>query len=105
MWSNRVVAALEDVANLLGRLDARISLSPLSECWQVRACILAAENLAAVDGTPTRSSDVAGLLMEAPLPSMDSYRPAHVGLAHWRRCMARVGLSELGSRLVGRTPS
>lgn len=105
MWSNKVLIALEELSHLLGRLDARISLSPLAEAWQVRACILAAENLAAVDGTPTRSGDIAGLLLEAPLPSSDAYRPAHVALAHWRRCMARVELSELAARLVGRTPS
>lgn len=105
MWSNKVLAALEEVSHLIGRLDARISLSPLAEAWQIRSCIMAAESLAAVDGTPTRSGDIAGLLLEAPLASPSAYGPAHAGLAHWRRSMARVDLSELAARLVGRNPA
>lgn len=105
MWSYQTLAAIEELSLFIGRLDARISATPLAEAWQVRASFVAAEQLAAVDGTPTRAGDILGLLMEAPLPSHDAYRPANIGLAHWSRCIARVELSEIASRLIGRAPS
>lgn len=98
-----LMTALEDTALLIARLDTRLSASPLAEAWQVRACFLAAETLAAIDGTPTRSADIVGLISDTPLPSPANYRPATVGFGHWRRCLARVELSDLASRLVGRT--
>lgn len=103
MKADTILAALEVTAQLIARLDARISATPLAEAWQVRACFLAAERLAAVDGTPTRSGDILGLMMDAPLPSPAAYRPATIGFGHWRRCMARIQFGELASRLLGRS--
>ncbi len=105
MHSDAILAAVEEVSHLVGVLDARISASPLAEAWQVRACFLAAENLAAVDGTPTRPADILGLMSGTALPHPDNYLPALAGYGHWRRCLAQVELSDLASRLVGRTLS
>lgn len=105
MKSDRIFSALEDASALVARLDARISVTPMVEAWQVRATFLAAENLAAVDGTPTRSGDILGLMMSSPLPSPDAYRPATIGFGHWRRCMARMEFSEIAERLLGRSIS
>ncbi|QAY80456.1 hypothetical protein [Sphingosinicella sp. BN140058] len=105
MNSDTVLSALEEAAQLIARLDARISATSLVEPWQVRASLLAAERLAAVDGMPTRVADIVGLMLGVDLPSPAAYRPATIGFAHWRRCMARIALSHVGSRLLGRTPS
>lgn len=103
MHSDAILAAIEEVSGLIGRLDARLSASPLEEAWQIRACFLAAETLSAVDGRPTRLADVLGAMSGTPLPSPANYLPALTGFGHWRRCMAQVELSDLASRLVGRT--
>lgn len=102
---DRIYAALEEASALIARLDARISASSLAEAWQVRATFLAAERLAEIDRTPTRSGDILGVMMGAPLPSPEAYRPAMVGFGHWRRCMARIAFSDIADRLLGRTPS
>lgn len=103
MHSDAILAAIEEVSGLIGRLDARLSASPFEEAWQIRACFLAAETLSSVDGTPTRLADVLGVMSGTPLPSPANYLPALTGFGHWRRCMAQVELSDLASRLVGRT--
>jgi len=103
MWSDGILASLEDATQLIARLDTRISASPLSEAWQVRACFYAADTLAAIDGTPTRIPDILGLLTGTNLPHVSNYAPALAGFGHWRRCMARVELTDLASRIVGRT--
>nr|MBF0683705.1 hypothetical protein [Pseudomonas sp.] len=105
MPSDAIYGLIEDVSQLITRLDARVLASPLAEAWQVRACFLAAESLASVDGTPTRQSDILRILSSTPLPSRDGYYPAMTAMGHWRRCMARVDLSELAARIVGAKPS
>lgn len=61
------MADAEVALQLITELDTRISASPLAEAWQVRAAFLAAETLAAVDGTPTRPADILGLMTGTPL--------------------------------------
>lgn len=103
MASHDVMCAIEEASLLIAKLDARISATPLVEPWQVRACFLAAERLARVDGTPARFSDILGRFLETPLPSQEAHWAATVGFAHWRRCMARLDFSEFASQLIGRT--
>lgn len=105
MKATGIINDIESAALAIGRLDARISASPLKEAWQVRASLLAAETLAAVDGTPTRVSDILGLAVGAPLPSQAAYYPAHIGLGHWLRIAARIEFSETAKRILGRKPS
>lgn len=105
MLPDAIMADAEVALQLITELDTRISASPLAEAWQVRAAFLAAESLAAVDGTPTRPADILGLMTGTPLPHIGSYLPAAAGFAHWRVCLAKVELSDLASRLIGRTLS
>lgn len=105
MTNAALIAGVEEASLLIGRLDTRVSASPLAEAWQVRAAIQAGVALAAVDGTPTQEGDILSLMTGSPLPSPNSYAPARTGLLHWRRCLARVELGDLAARLVGRKPS
>lgn len=105
MRASPIPAAIEDAALHIGRLDARVSASPLREAWQVRACVQAGVALAAVDGTPTRAADVAALMSGAMTPSVEGHGPAAIGLTWWRMGLAQVPLSERVARLVGRIPS
>lgn len=105
MASAALTAAIEEASLLIGRLDTRVSASPLAEAWQVRAAIQAGVAMAAVDGTPTREGDVLSLMTGSPLASPTGYGPARAGLLHWRRCLSRVPLGDLASRIVGRATS
>lgn len=102
MAARRIEDAIEAAALWIGRLDARISASPLREAWQVRACVQAGVTLAGLDGTPTRAGDVAALMCGVRTPSPDGHGPAAAGLAWWRLGLARVPLSQRTLRLVGR---
>lgn len=105
MHPDAIMADAEVALQLITELDTRLSASPLAEAWQVRAAFLAAETLAAVDGTPTRPADILGLMTGTPLPHVGNYLPAAAGFAHWRVCLAKVELSDLASRLIGRALS
>ena len=105
MRSDAIMADAEVALQLITGLDTRISASPLAEAWQIRAAFLAAETLAAVDGTPTRPADILGFMTGTPLPIVGNYLPAAAGFAHWRVCLAKVDLSDLASRLIGRALS
>src|SRR3546814_1987631 len=82
MKSERIYAAIEEASGLIARLDARISVTPWAEAWHIRATYQAAERLAAIDGTPTRSGDILGLMMSSALPSPEAYLPATIGFGH-----------------------
>src|SRR3546814_2728419 len=105
MKSERIYAAIEEASGLIARLDARISVTPWAEAWHIRATYQAAERLAAIDGTPTRSGDILGLMMSSALPSPEAYLPATIGFGHWRRCLARMQFSDVTERLLGRSVS
>src|SRR3546814_20978366 len=103
MKSERIYAAIEEASGLIARLDARISVTPWAEAWHIRATYQAAERLAAIDGTPTRSGDILGLMMSSALPSQEAYLPATIGFGHWRRCLARMQFYDVTERLIGRS--
>lgn len=105
MKTEKIFEAIETASGLIARLDARISATPWAEAWHIRSTFYAAERLAAVDGTPTRSGDIVRLMMGAALRSPDAYLPATIGFGHWRRCLARMQFTEATERLLGRAVS
>lgn len=98
-----IVREAERAAGAIARLHVRVSLSPLREAWDVRACAKAAMALSAIDGRHVREADLVGMMVGALLPVPSSYLGAGVALAWWQRALGRLDLSEATSRIVGRS--
>lgn len=106
-WSDPLAAALEQASRAIGRLDARISASPVWSAWQTRAAWTGYATALQLQGVELDEIDVFAWGCALPLPGrarLATLDDPFDGFARWRDQFAgnarRHWREDLGSRVV-----
>lgn len=106
-WSDPLAAALEHAARAIGRLDARISASPVRSAWQIRAAWSGYAKALQLQGVEIDEIDVFAWGCALPLPGrarLSTLDDPFDGFARWRDQFEgnarRHWREDLGARVV-----